>query len=70
MVFFGLGMNWIWDNGFSFTVELISMISEPDYEYVEENYYYVTEYGKEYWEKKVEEKGMGRQGFIKVGWMF
>ena len=68
---FGVGWNWIWDNGFSFTFGLLSMISEPDYEYVEENNYIVTEYGKEYWEKKVEEKGYLRMpAFIKVGWMF
>ena len=68
---FGLGWNWITDFGFSFTIVLSSItVTDPDYEYVEEHNYLITEYGKESWEKQVESSNYGVLPLIKVGWMF
>ena len=66
----GIGWNWIADIGFSFSLGVSYIPTKPDYEYVEENDYYISESNKELWENNVNENTLETPAFIKLGWIF
>ena len=66
----GIGWNWIADIGFSFSLGVSYIPTKPDYEYVEENDYYISESKKELWENYVNENTLETPAFIKLGWIF
>jgi hypothetical protein len=66
----GIGWNWIMDIGLSFSIGIANIPSKPEFEYVEENDYTVSQGNKELWENNVNKNTLETPLFIKLGWHF